>query len=70
MATAEAAAAPGSAPGEKGLKSGSLGLISSIVMGMASTAPAYSLASALGFVVATVACSRRSSCCLRSCRCT
>jgi amino acid transporter len=55
MATAEAAVpAPGSAPGEKGLKSGSLGLISSIVMGMASTAPAYSLASALGFVVATV----------------
>jgi amino acid transporter len=45
----------GSAPGEKGLRSGSLGLISSIVMGMASTAPAYSLASALGFVVATVA---------------
>ena len=45
----------GSAPGEKGLKTGSLGLISSIVMGMASTAPAYSLASALGFVVATVA---------------
>ena len=45
----------GSAPGEKGLRTGSLGLISSIVMGMASTAPAYSLASALGFVVATVA---------------
>src|SRR5579864_8179902 len=45
----------GSAPGEKGLRGGSLGLISSIVMGMASTAPAYSLASALGFVVATVA---------------
>ncbi len=44
----------GSAPGEKGLRGGSLGLVSSIVMGMASTAPAYSLASALGFVVATV----------------
>ena len=45
----------GTAPGEKGLRGGSLGLMSSIVMGMASTAPAYSLASALGFVVATVA---------------
>jgi amino acid transporter len=45
----------GTAPGEKGLRGGSLGLISSVVMGMASTAPAYSLASALGFVVATVA---------------
>ena len=45
----------GTAPGEKGLKGGSLGLISSVVMGMASTAPAYSLASALGLVVATVA---------------
>ncbi len=58
MAAADATADSqlhGSAPGEKGLKGGSLGLISSIVMGMASTAPAYSLASALGFVVATVA---------------
>src|SRR4051794_32478678 len=45
----------GTAPGEKGLRGGSLGLMSSVVMGMASTAPAYSLASALGFVVATVA---------------
>ncbi len=38
---------------EKGLKSGALGLVSSIVIGMASTAPAYSLAASLGFVVAT-----------------
>jgi len=38
---------------EKGLKSGALGLVSSIVVGMASTAPAYSLAASLGFVVAT-----------------
>ncbi|MDQ1250625.1 MAG: hypothetical protein QG597_5004 [Actinomycetota bacterium] len=37
----------------KGLKSGALGLVSSIVVGMASTAPAYSLAASLGFVVAT-----------------
>ncbi len=39
---------------EKGLKTGALGLVSSIVIGMASTAPAYSLAASLGFVVATV----------------
>src|ERR1700721_2642392 len=35
---------------EKGLKSGALGLLSSIVMGVASTAPAYSLAATLGFI--------------------
>jgi len=39
---------------EKGLKPGALGLISSIVMGVASTAPAYSLAATLGFIVAVV----------------
>jgi amino acid transporter len=38
--------------GDKGLKSGALGLLSSIVVGVASTAPAYSLAASLGFVVA------------------
>nr|MCU0299407.1 APC family permease [Candidatus Nanopelagicales bacterium] len=38
---------------DKGLKSGALGLVSSVVIGMASTAPAYSLAASLGFVVAT-----------------
>jgi amino acid transporter len=35
----------------KGLKGGALGLASSIVVGVASTAPAYSLAAALGFIV-------------------
>ena len=35
----------------KGLKTGALGLVSSIVIGVASTAPAYSLAATLGFVV-------------------
>jgi amino acid transporter len=40
--------------GEKGLKSGALGLISSIVVGVASTAPAYSLAATLGFVVIAI----------------
>jgi len=35
----------------KGLKPGALGLVSSVVVGMASTAPAYSLAAALGLIV-------------------
>jgi amino acid transporter len=34
----------------KGLKVGALGLVSSLVIGVASTAPAYSLAASLGFV--------------------
>ncbi len=38
----------------KGLKSGALGLFSSVVIGVASTAPAYSLAATLGFIVAFV----------------
>jgi len=50
-------AAPVQSPesgGEKGLKSGALGLISSVVVGVASTAPAYSLAATLGFVVIAI----------------
>src|SRR5579875_398600 len=39
---------------DKGLKSGALGLISTVVMGVASTAPAYSLAATLGLIVAAV----------------
>lgn len=38
----------------KGLKTGTLGLISSIVIGVASTAPAYSLAATLFFVIGFV----------------
>ncbi|HEY1820331.1 MAG TPA: APC family permease [Trebonia sp.] len=55
MATAEDAS-----PGlieqqvEKGLKTGALGLVSSVVMGVASTAPAYSLAATLGLIVVAV----------------
>ncbi|WP_265445991.1 APC family permease [Flexivirga meconopsidis] len=37
----------------KGLKKGAIGLVSSVVVGVASTAPAYSLAASLGFVVAS-----------------
>ena len=36
--------------GEKGLKTGALGFVSSVVIGVASTAPGYSLAATLGFV--------------------
>ena len=36
---------------DKGLKGGALGLLSSVVVGVASTAPAYSLAASLGFIV-------------------
>lgn len=47
-------AAPGSNTVEsKGLKGGALGLLSSVVVGMASTAPAYSLAATLGLIVAS-----------------
>jgi amino acid transporter len=38
-------------PEGKGLKGGALGLVGSVVMGIASTAPAYSLAASLGYVV-------------------
>src|SRR5580658_2779116 len=51
--------APGLQPVEesrdKALKTGALGLVSSVVMGVASTAPAYSLAATLFFVVGAVA---------------
>ena len=35
---------------DKGLKAGAIGLVSTIVIGVASTAPGYSLAASLGFV--------------------
>ena len=39
-------------PGNKGLKADALGYISNLVIAIASTAPAYSLAATLGFIVA------------------
>ena len=45
---------PGTGVPSKGLKANALGLISSIVIGTASVAPAYSLAASLGFVVIEV----------------
>ena len=50
-ATVEDAVGTKAGAGEKGLKGGALGLVSSIVVGVASTAPAYSLAASLGYVV-------------------
>ncbi|MGZ6708920.1 MAG: APC family permease [Solirubrobacteraceae bacterium] len=40
------------APGGKGLKAGAIGYVSNVVIGVASTAPGYSLAATLGFIVA------------------
>ena len=51
-------AVPGTTPvpssGEKGLKKNAIGFASSVVIGVASTAPGYSLAATLGFVAAAV----------------
>jgi amino acid transporter len=46
--------APTPEVGSKGLKSGALGFVSNVVIGVASTAPGYSLAATLGFVAAAV----------------
>ena len=57
LMASDAAAAPGAiegAPGDKGLKADALGFVSSVVIGVASTAPGYSLAASLGLVVAAV----------------
>lgn len=45
---------PAEAPVEKGLKGNALSLVSNIVIGVASTAPAYSLAATLGLIVLAV----------------
>ena len=52
MAAVTPTAPAGSAPGEKGLKSNAIGFVSNVVIATASTAPAYSLAATLGFIVA------------------
>jgi amino acid transporter len=54
MATAAPQTQPMEESTDKGLKTGALGLVSSVVMGVASTAPAYSLAATLLFVVVLV----------------
>jgi amino acid transporter len=54
MTTADQAVRPAEQPADKGLKPGALGLLSGVVVGVASTAPAYSLAATLGFIVAAI----------------
>src|ERR1700722_3853864 len=54
MATADYVVEPAEQQADKGLKTGALGLVASIVMATASVAPAYSLAATLGFVVAII----------------
>jgi amino acid transporter len=54
-AGAQAPSTPVPSSGEKGLKKNAIGFASSVVIGVASTAPGYSLAATLGFIAAAVA---------------
>lgn len=45
---------PSAVPSARGLRGGALGFVQSTAIGLASTAPAYSIAATLGFVVALV----------------
>src|SRR6185437_6902301 len=47
-------ASQGTASQDKGLRAGALGLLSSVVIAVSSTAPAYSMAATLGLIVAVV----------------
>src|SRR6516225_1556699 len=53
-AAAQGAATHGAATQDKGLRAGALGLLSSVVIAVSSTAPAYSMAATLGLIVAVV----------------
>jgi amino acid transporter len=52
VASGASGAQQGAREGDKGLKAGALSWVSNLVIGVASTAPGYSLAATLGFVVA------------------
>jgi amino acid transporter len=52
IAAAPAPERPDHGPGGKGLKANAIGYASNVVIGVASTAPGYSLAATLGFIVA------------------
>lgn len=54
MREAREKAGQGRQVGEKGLKSNAIGFAEALIIGVASTAPAYSLAAVLGLVVVTV----------------
>ena len=51
---AQPAVTDATAPGAKGLKPNAIGYASNLVIAVASTAPAYSLAATLGFIVAVI----------------
>src|SRR5690242_21784305 len=53
-AASQGAASESSVSQDKGLRSGALGLLSSVVIAVSSTAPAYSMAATLGLIVAVV----------------
>ena len=52
VASGASGAQRGAREGDKGLKAGALGYLSNLVISVASTAPGYSLAATLGFIVA------------------
>src|SRR5689334_7106103 len=54
MTTSAPPSTPSRSPTNKGLKLGAIGLVSSIVIGVASTAPGYSLAATLGYIAQEV----------------
>src|SRR5580704_14466931 len=53
-AVAQDVASQGASSQDKGLRAGALGLLSSVVIAVSSTAPAYSMAATLGLIVAVV----------------
>ncbi len=72
----ESTAAPLPAPpattaetGEKGLKKDAIGFLDGLSIGLASTAPAYSLAAVIGSIVVAVGIHAPACCCCPSCRC-
>src|SRR3954467_15429949 len=54
MTTAAATTQPIGAPADKGLRGSAIGLLSSVVIGLAATAPAYSITATLGFIVLAI----------------
>ena len=53
-AKVQGAVSQGAVSQDKGLRAGALGLLSSVVIAVSSTAPAYSMAATLGLIVAVV----------------
>ena len=53
---------------EPGLKADAIGFVDALVIGLAATSPAYSLAAVIGAIAAPSACTRPGCCWRRSCR--